>query len=38
MDLRRKIMEKGATKNGVKLLTDFLERKPSYKYFLENVF
>ena len=38
MDLRRKIMEKGATKNGVKLLTDFLQRKPSYKYFLENVF
>jgi saccharolysin len=38
MDLRRKIMEKGSTKNGVKLLTDFLQRKPSYKYFLENVF
>ena len=38
MDLRRKIMEKGASKNGVKLLTDFLQRKPSYKYFLENVF
>jgi Zn-dependent oligopeptidase len=38
MELRRKIMEKGATKNGVKLLTDFLQRKPSYKYFLENVF
>ena len=38
MDLRRKIMEKGATKNGVKLLTDFLQRKPSYKYFLEQIF
>jgi Zn-dependent oligopeptidase len=38
MDLRRKIMEKGSSKNGVKLLTDFLQRKPSYKYFLENVF
>jgi Zn-dependent oligopeptidase len=38
MELRRKIMEKGATKNGVKLLTDFLQRKPSYKYFLKNVF
>jgi Zn-dependent oligopeptidase len=38
MDLRRKIMEKGASKNGIKLLTDFLQRKPSYKYFLENVF
>ena len=38
MCLRRKIMEKGASKDGVKLLTDFLQRKPSYKYFLENIF
>jgi Zn-dependent oligopeptidase len=38
MMLRQKIMEKGASKNGIKLLTDFLQRKPSYKYFLENIF
>lgn len=38
MELRRKIMEKGASKDGVKLLTDFLQRKPSYKYFLKEIF
>ena len=38
MELRRKIMEKGASKSGVELLKDFLKRNPSEKYFIKNIF
>lgn len=35
MDLRRKILEKGDSEDALKLMTDFLGRKPNNKAFLE---
>jgi Zn-dependent oligopeptidase len=35
MELRRKILEKGDSEDPIKLMTDFLGRKPNNKAFLE---